>query len=160
MTAEMVRPADIVRLVLLVHWRPREKVRLYCQRIAVADASEARIWEYREIIGPVGPHALAQRPQELCIGPAPNTGLGIRCNIGAVERPERRGERPTAREWLAAGRGVAGDAAARSHQILAVLDRIFLRRRGGRWCQRHQRHYRCEKLSPIRGHHSSLRNSL
>jgi hypothetical protein len=101
------READIVRTVLSMHRGQREEVGFYRQRIAVSDPGKARIRECREVICPVGPHALAQRPQELRICPAADSGFGVGRNVRAVERPERCRQSPASGEWLTAGGSMA-----------------------------------------------------
>ena len=53
--------------------------------------------------------------------PLADAGLVVRRDVGDVEIAERRGHRPAARELLAVGVGVAGDAIARAREIFAAL---------------------------------------
>ena len=62
--------------------------------------------------------ALVHGPQEGFFGPRPNTGVGVRCDVRRVDRPERRCQIETARERLAAKAGVADGTIAYADERL------------------------------------------
>src|ERR1700730_10170436 len=86
----------VVRPVLTAHRRERKQIRLDRQCVAVGNAGKARIGKYREVVCPVGPHALAQCAQKLRVGPVANAGFRIGRDIRGVKGAERRGQGPAA----------------------------------------------------------------
>src|SRR3984893_9701969 len=110
----------IVWPVVLAYGGDRKEIRLYCQSIAVGDPCEARIWKHREVVRPIGAHALPQCSPKLRIGPTADAGIRVGRDVRAIESPKRSGERPASGQRLPAGGGVAREAAARPYQILAT----------------------------------------
>src|SRR5207302_10419457 len=87
-----------------------------------------------EVVGAIGPLAQAHRAHEIGLAPAADPGVGMRRDVGAVERAERRLERPATGVRLRARLrlGMAADAAACLGEIQAALDvtlRVALRKR-------------------------------
>src|SRR5207244_11576998 len=69
------RKGEVVRPAGLPHRRLGEQIGLDRPRIVVGDPGKARIREYREIVGAVGSHALAQRSEEFRITPPADAGV-------------------------------------------------------------------------------------
>lgn len=141
-----------MRPVALPHRRQREEIGLDRPHIGIDDLGKARIWEHRKIIGAVGADAVAQGAQELSLAPAPDPGLAIGRDVGAVESAERRRDRPPAgiRPPAMGAVGMTGDAVGGIGEISTPRDRIRLgsaRRR--RQCQqdRNRRPAQCLSFS-------------
>src|SRR6185437_11263035 len=97
--------------------------------VGVGGIAEMVVGEGRIELGAVTAHALAHGALELRLAVAPDAGLGLRGDVGGVDRAEGRRDRPSAGVRLAAVDGVADIAVADLRQHGAALD---LRAGGGR----------------------------
>src|SRR5260221_11553517 len=62
-------------------------------------------------------HAAAQRTRERVERPVADAGFAIRRDVGRIDSAERRVERETTGEWLAARSGMTNDAIADRGQL-------------------------------------------
>src|SRR6185295_2434962 len=122
---------QVVRLARAAARRQAAQVGPKVAQILVVDARERGIRKRREIMSAVRPAAIAQRADEVLLGPAPDSRLGVRCDVGTVEGAEGRLERPASGERLSviACLGMAPDATRRLRKILPALDVALLRER-------------------------------
>jgi hypothetical protein len=72
--------------------------------------------------------AFAQRADEGLLGPAADAGIGVRRDVGAVERAERRFDRPAAGKRSSAFGGMADLAIADRGELRALCDQRWIER--------------------------------
>src|SRR6202042_975861 len=65
-----------------------------------------------------------KRVQKILIAVFADAGLWVGRYVGGIERAERQVDSETTREWLAAGRSVAGDTVRCTRQIGAAFDEV------------------------------------
>jgi len=139
------RRGNLVRLVRLRDRRLRVDIGLEVADVPVGQMGERGIGEHREIRRTVRRLAFPHRLDKVRLAPAADAGVPIGRDIGRIERPERRLERPPAGQTLAGLRhGMTPQAARRIEDVFASGDRIFtsliltglLGRCGGR-CEEH-----------------------
>src|SRR3954454_10072847 len=119
------RRGDLVGFVTLRYRRLRIQVSLEVAYVLVGQVREGGIGKYRKIGGAVRRLALAQRPDEVLVGPAADAGFPVRRYVGRVECPKRSLERPASRQPLAGLRyGMAAQAIRRVEDIFTTGDRI------------------------------------
>src|SRR6185369_17660050 len=116
--ADVEWSTQLVGHVLGAHRLARRDVRVQRVDVFVGQAGVVLVRERRVQVASVAVEALAQRADEGWLGPAADAGVGVGRDVGTVERAERRFDRPTAGERLAAFGGMAD---------LAIADRGELR---------------------------------
>src|SRR3954462_7731669 len=120
---------QVVRLTLAAARWKRAQIGPEVAHILVVDARERRIWKRREVMRAVGPAAFAQGAREVLLGPTPDSRLGVRRDVGAVEGAEGRLERsaPGIGLRVFARLGMAPDATRRLRKVLPPLGFASLR---------------------------------
>src|SRR5712671_1234022 len=117
------RKAHLVLLAGPGAGRERSQVGPQIAQVAIDYPGERCVGKGGKVIFAVGPLALAHGTDEIGLGPASDTRLGMRGDVRAVERSERRLEGATAGEryGILLVFGVAADAAAGLCEIFAPL---------------------------------------
>src|SRR6185295_12127401 len=110
--AHVERSTQIVRPVLGAHRLARRDIRVQRVDVFVGQAGVVLVRKRRVQMASVAVYAFAQRADEGLLGPAADAGIGVRRDVGAVERAERRLDRPAAGKRSSAFGGVAGLAIA------------------------------------------------
>ena len=103
------RPANPERGVVpgrdVAHGFQRAQVRVQVGNVLLGQSRVERVRKCGEQMPAVGGDALAQRALQVLRAPVADSGLGVRRDVGRVDRAERRGER--------AASGIRGSALAR-----------------------------------------------
>src|SRR5579883_36633 len=128
--AEPERWRDLVRLVPLLNGGLGAKEGPEVRDVGISESREGREGKHREHVATVVVDALAQRAAKLRLRPVADPGFRVRRDVGAVEGPEWRRERPAARERLSIvpDVGVAARAVRGCEEIGAALHRLVVSR--------------------------------
>ncbi len=122
------READVVRPVRRPHRVARHQVCVERVQVVVARVREVVVRERRIEVRSVARDPLAHRANERALGPAADPGLGVRSDVGAVDRAERRRQGNAAGVRSSVARGVAARAAADRRKTRPALDRRRIER--------------------------------